>query len=260
MIFELPSDVSSADLELQDNICFLATTNGVNVYDITNPTKPIELSQFKTDSLALGVAVKDSIVFVAEGARGVQIFNYKNVSKKKLFNQGFTYLRKVRIEDKYLYAIDDSKGLVSYDISDPFNPVEIGYYRLGKAIATNIFIKDSIICVSQGYYGFSIYKYSPITSVNISKKELPINYSLNQNFPNPFNPTTTINYSVPKSSFVTIKIYDVLGREVTTLVNENKPIGNYSVQFNAAKLTSGIYFYRMQAGDFVQTKKLVVLK
>jgi len=81
-----------------------------------------------------------------------------------------------------------------------------------------------------------------------------------QNYPNPFNPETKINYNVSKSGFVTIKVYDLLGREVTTLVNENKPAGNYSIKFDGSKLVSGIYFYRMKAGDFVQTKKLILLK
>jgi len=104
----------------------------------------------------------------------------------------------------------------------------------------------------------SVYNY---IIMDVGKKQYyPTNFFLSQNYPNPFNPTTTINYSVPKSGFVTIKVYDVLGREVTTLVIENKPIGNYSVQFNAAKLTSGVYYYRIQAGDFVQTKKLILLK
>jgi Secretion system C-terminal sorting domain len=89
---------------------------------------------------------------------------------------------------------------------------------------------------------------------------LPTSYSLMQNYPNPFNPTTTINFSVPKTSYVTIKIYDVLGREVAMIVNENKLTGNYSVQFNASKLVSGVYFYKMQAGDFSQTKKLILVK
>ena len=84
--------------------------------------------------------------------------------------------------------------------------------------------------------------------------------SSDQNYPNPFNPTTTINYSVPKTSFVTIKVYDMLGKEVTTLVNEEQKPGNYNVEFSANKLASGIYFYGMQAGGFVETKKLIVLK
>jgi len=79
-------------------------------------------------------------------------------------------------------------------------------------------------------------------------------------YPNPFNPTTTIKFSIPKTSFVTIKIYDALGIEVRTLINTEKIAGNHSVEFNASQLASGIYFYRMQAGDFIKTKKLVLLK
>ena len=89
---------------------------------------------------------------------------------------------------------------------------------------------------------------------------MPRGLELYNNYPNPFNPATTIDYSVPKSSLVTIKIYDVLGREVKTLVNGEKIPGNYSVIFNDSNLPSGIYFYRMQAGSFVSTKKMILLK
>ncbi|MHB8853117.1 MAG: T9SS type A sorting domain-containing protein [Ignavibacteriaceae bacterium] len=86
------------------------------------------------------------------------------------------------------------------------------------------------------------------------------NYTLEQNYPNPFNPVTTINYTIASKDFVTIKVYDVLGKEISTLVNEEELAGNYSVNFNASKLSSGVYFYRMQAGSFVETKKLILLK
>ncbi len=87
-----------------------------------------------------------------------------------------------------------------------------------------------------------------------------MDYKLNQNYPNPFNPTTIINYSVPKSGLVTITVYDVLGREIAQLVNEQKNAGTYNIEFNADRLATGIYFYRMQAGSFVETKKLLLLK
>jgi len=85
-------------------------------------------------------------------------------------------------------------------------------------------------------------------------------FNLYQNYPNPFNPSTTINYQIPKSSFVTLKIYDVLGREVANLVNNEKQAGQYNVTFNASKFSSGIYFYRLQAGDFISTKKMILMK
>ena len=90
--------------------------------------------------------------------------------------------------------------------------------------------------------------------------QLPSSYDLKQNFPNPFNPTTNIQYSLPKASRVTLKVYDILGRLVQTLVNGEQNPGNYSVTFNAQNLSSGVYFYQLQAGGFTETKKLMLLK
>ena len=88
----------------------------------------------------------------------------------------------------------------------------------------------------------------------------PESFGLSQNYPNPFNPSTVISYQLPVSGQVSLKIYDMLGREVQTLVNETQAAGRYSVRFNAANLSSGTYFYKLQAGSFVQTKKLTFLK
>ena len=93
----------------------------------------------------------------------------------------------------------------------------------------------------------------------------PKSYMLRQNYPNPFNPTTTIEYSIPKEvksemSKVKMIIYDVLGKEVATLVNTEQRPGNYEVKWNAADYASGIYFYTLTAGDFVSTKKLLLIK
>jgi hypothetical protein len=83
---------------------------------------------------------------------------------------------------------------------------------------------------------------------------------LTGNYPNPFNPTTKINYQLPKAGLVTLKVYDILGREVATLVNENQPAGSYSVPFDASKLSSGIYIYTIHANDFIQSKKMILTK
>jgi len=97
-------------------------------------------------------------------------------------------------------------------------------------------------------------------SVEENEMIIPTEYALYQNYPNPFNPSTTISYSVAELNFVTLKVYDVLGSEITTLINEEKPAGSYDVEFNASQYPSGIYFYRLQAGSFVETKKMVLMK
>jgi len=101
------------------------------------------------------------------------------------------------------------------------------------------------------------FSYSDVVNVSY---EVPAEFVLSQNYPNPFNPSTRINYFVPQESFVSIKVYDFLGREVTTLVNESKTIGSYEIVFDASNLTSGTYFYTMIAGNYSDTKKMILIK
>jgi predicted esterase len=113
--------------------------------------------------------------------------------------------------------------------------------------------------------------FSQIKSYTVNVKERKItsqnSYILNQNYPNPFNPTTKIKYSIPASlnpskggTLVQLKVYDILGREIETLVNEEKPAGVYEINWNAANLSSGVYFYQLKAGEYINTKKMVILK
>jgi len=105
--------------------------------------------------------------------------------------------------------------------------------------------------------GFTIMNPSDVDNTN---NDLLSDYNLYQNYPNPFNSTTTFKFSLTSQQFVTLKIFDVLGRELQTLVNELKTAGRYELPWNAANLTSGVYYYRLQAGDFVQTRKMILLK
>jgi len=99
------------------------------------------------------------------------------------------------------------------------------------------------------------------TPVSVEQETIqPTTFSLEQNFPNPFNPSTKIKYSVPRSSQVQIKVFDVLGNEIETLVNEEKPEGKYEVEFNASRLSSGIYFYQLENESYLETKKMLYLK
>jgi hypothetical protein len=102
--------------------------------------------------------------------------------------------------------------------------------------------------------------FGALTGITGNQGIIPATYSLSQNYPNPFNPTTRINFAIPKQSYVTIKIFDVTGREIQSLVNDMKLPGNYMVDFDGSNLASGIYFYKLQAEGFVDTKKMVLIK
>ena len=99
-----------------------------------------------------------------------------------------------------------------------------------------------------------------VQQINFSGKEPVTSYNLFQNYPNPFNPNTTIKYEIPKDGLVTLKIYDILGAEVATLVNEERSAGRYEVNFDASSLASGVYIYRLNVNDYANVKKMILLK
>jgi hypothetical protein len=96
--------------------------------------------------------------------------------------------------------------------------------------------------------------------VNGEYNTVPGQYTLSQNYPNPFNPSTVIGFNIPVASYVSLKVYDILGREVAELIDEHKPAGIYKVDFHAANLPSGVYLYIIKSGDFVQSKKMLMIK
>lgn len=100
----------------------------------------------------------------------------------------------------------------------------------------------------------------PVNTPKVDDYLVPKNFDLTQNYPNPFNPTTTIEFSIPREANVSLKIYDVLGKEVATLVNEQRAAGTYILNWNASNFSSGLYFYRLTAGEFTETKKMFLVK
>jgi len=120
---------------------------------------------------------------------------------------------------------------------------------------------DNTITISSSQlYSFYAVVPSSATAVDNKDNSLPGKYALQQNYPNPFNPSTVIRYSLPAESRVSIKVYDLIGKEVSELVNNVEAAGVHEVNFNASNLPSGIYFYSLNAGNFSQTKKMMLLK
>ena len=134
-----------------------------------------------------------------------------------------------------------------------------GSNTIGNVVSTMVKGRDSDGLVAVATHGAGIYSASLITSVE-DGSSLPDNYTLSQNYPNPFNPSTKISFSLPQAGKVKLSLFDALGRNVQEIANKEFSAGNHSINFNAANLTSGVYFYRIEAGSFVQSKKMILLK
>jgi len=147
------------------------------------------------------------------------------------------------------FATIDSDGTRAY-------PYFVGPEYYGNIVKANIKTGGHVTIDE------TVTDYHSPTAVNSDKQNTPLKFALMQNYPNPFNPTTVIKYEIPNSSHVTLKVYDILGKEVATLVNKNEQAGSYSVHFGVGslQLASGIYLYKLQAGNYTSVKKLVLLK
>lgn len=174
----------------------------------------------------------------------------------------------INIIGAVVYVVDANNEIVNYAVSDQY-----GVYRVEGLLPGSYTVKsDKMYYFNQSThsvtldYNTNMFKtlafvmnYDNLTGVG-NVTETPETFALSQNYPNPFNPSTTISFSVAELRNVSLKIYDILGQEVSTLVNENLAPGSYSVTFNASSLPSGMYFYKLQAGDFSSVKKMTLIK
>lgn len=277
--FRCPIDSSTwTELSVGPGIRALAT-NGSNIFAGTmlqgvfhssdNGTHwTAATSGLDTYTVVAALAVNGSNVFAAtstnpEGGniQGVGIFRSRDAGVSwTSVNTGLTVLNitALAIHDSVLYAGTDSGGVfLSTNNGTSWSPFNAD---LPNPYVSSLALNDTYIYagILGGLWRRPLSE--ELVSVPPSGKNVPLQFGLEQNFPNPFNPTTVIRYELALTSYVVLKIYDVLGKEVETLINEWLSAGSHSGTFNAKELPSGIYFYRLQAGDFVETKKMILLK
>ncbi|OGU78314.1 MAG: hypothetical protein A2W11_07805, partial [Ignavibacteria bacterium RBG_16_35_7] len=159
-------------------------------------------------------------------------------------------------------SLDDNIFVTVGFVEGKGTSTETNYYSFTDRISVNGRSTISYRLKQVDYDGTS--SYSNIIQVEV---DVPVTYTLNQNYPNPFNPSTKIEYTLPVDGFVELNVYDIMGKEIATLVNEQKPAGTYEIVFDASEFPSGVYFYTIkavpfgrQAGSFVSTKKMMFLK
>ncbi|NLT51475.1 MAG: T9SS type A sorting domain-containing protein [Ignavibacteria bacterium] len=185
-----------------------------------------------------------------------------------LYTNLYLYKNPVHLYYK-IDASDTAKALMLYPLAIEDSCLKITNVTLNGEEYTDFLSDKRVLNIPQNIGGIFKVTFENIVPVDV-EHTLQANitgFELKQNFPNPFNPSTMINYSLPAgrqelpmNSFVNLKVYDILGREVATLVNEEKPAGNYEVKFDASNISSGVYLYKLQAGEYNKTMKMILIK
>ena len=277
------------EILISGNFAYIASTMGsgwtqtaaaLAIVNISVPSNPVILDTLVIDIGSCNLlALSDNYLYIAGswsepietiyGGKWFHILDISDPSKPYMVDCLNLNINDMYITNEVLYLTTDT-GLEIYNARDPYNLQKIGNYSIKSA--DGIMVSEDIIYVSGPGV---LYTLKADLSTQISdESEIVSSFFLHQNYPNPFNPSTTIKFTIPTSPFypspyqgeglgekwVTLKVYDILGREVATLVNEEKPAGTYEVEFNGAVLTSGVYFYKLQTGSYVETKKMMLVK
>jgi photosystem II stability/assembly factor-like uncharacterized protein len=242
------------------------TTNGGSSWDLLNSTTTIDLYGISFANSNTGFAVGGNDTSPSENII-LKTMDAGNTWSQVIFD---TY------SDSLLWSvrfINSSTGYITGDGSNIAKTTNggINWYNQtcpvpGQVIRNSFFINNDTgyICAYNGTIGSIILKTTDggeeVTAVNQNVNEVPREYTLLQNYPNPFNPNTVIKYTLPKKTHVKLSVFDVLGEEVAVLANEVKQAGRYEEKFDASRFASGTYFYKLTAGDFTQTKKMMLVK
>ena len=229
--------------------------NTVQIFDTTNTNLPTQkFYSFHRDS--------DGRKWIGSIDKG--LIRWDDDSTYVMYNSGNT-----GITSNFINGIaEDSEGTIWFANDDGFaslsNSVVTVHPELHEdwsIVAIEVDENDNI-WIGTAWYGLYLYNKSGFSLITSTKENnlTPLEYILAQNHPNPFNPTTRINYQIPQQGFVTLKIFDVLGKEIARLINEEKPAGKYEVDFSVTGLASGVYIYRMKVNEFIESKKMILVR
>jgi hypothetical protein len=237
-----------------NNRLFVSDFN-YNIFEL-NPANGTLVNSFTTNNLVNGIGFTGERLFTSFPGAGIDEYDPDTgIFIKSISPTGYPALAGGgNLDAKWLNENPEQVTITAGDSARIslviIAPDESGHYSADIILDSN----DPDSSITRLHVMLDI-----LTGVT-EENSLPTVYSLYNNYPNPFNPATTIQYDIPEQSYVIIKIYNIVGEEVTTLLNEEQNAGRYQLQWNAKQLASGVYFYRIQAGSFVDTKKMLLLK
>ncbi len=250
-------------VKVEGDYAYITDAEVLHVLDISNPSAIAYLEEYRMPDFAYDSAVDGGLIFISDAQAGLQILQNPQVIPVEItslnaeVNNG-----KVKLIWKTATETNNS-GFEVQRKSDDWNSIGFVEGR-GSSIESHTYSFTDRDVLS-GKYLYRLrqidfdgsFEFSDILEVNV---DVPLTFSLDQNYPNPFNPSTTIKYSIPQSEFVSLKIYDILGKEIAAPVNDRQEAGNYEIMFDGSNLASGVYFYRLKAGSNIHIRKMLLAK
>jgi hypothetical protein len=231
---------------------------GKYIVDISDPINSSIIADPEEFEIPGGLFVQDNYAYIADTTLYVYDISDKSnpieISSTHTNARGYIF---VLDNQAYIFSSDKDSVFI-YDVTDPGKPVPVESASL--TIDGRIIITADYIYTSARNAGVKIYKNEILTTSIETQASAPSSFSLSQNYPNPFNQSTSINYSIPSHSFVSLKISDIQGNVIKTLINESQSAGTYSINFDASGLAPGFYFFRLQSGNFSQIRKAILIK
>ena len=250
-----------------------------SVYNVSNPATPTLLKQFfvPNGGYAHNAWLSDdgNYLMTTEETVGktVKVWNISDLNSVQMRGEYLAasgLAHNTHIKGNYAYISHYKDGLRIVDISNPASPTEVGYYNTYIGNLSGIFhgawgaypfFNSGKVLISDMESGLTIVHFAGAVVTNVPEDEsLPLGYTLQQNFPNPFNPTTIISFTLPTEEFASLKVMNILGQEIAVLVEGLRPAGAQNITFDARDLPSGVYLYRLAAGSFSAMKRMIVLK
>jgi hypothetical protein len=233
--------------------------SGMSIIDLSNLSSPFEAGNFHTFFDELHVAIRDSIVYLTVGNRGLMTVNVSDPAAPTEIDfvqlNGFIY--DLAVSGNFAYMATALFGLQVVDITDPTHLHLAGFYHSGD-FSYRICVSDRIAFVSAGNL-LNMYDCSSVSVITEGSHFQPSTFSLTS-YPNPFNPTTSISFDLPKPGLTTLNVYNLLGQSVAELVNKQMEAGHHQVEFDGSGLASGVYICTLQAGSFNTSRKMMLMK
>jgi len=259
------------DVMVQDTFAIVIDLGVLRVYSVASPENPVEIGSINLPGTAWNVVLQGHHAFVAAGGSGLRVISLAHPESPE--EVGFCdvpgYSRCVAIHDNYAYLANGGSGVKVISIVDRTNPEQIGFYNTSH-YAWALSVCGSMMAVADGEGGMLILQYSgPVSADDPGSPgiQMPRSFSLSQNYPNPFNPVTSIQLTVPAgfTGNTALIIYDVRGKEVRTLIDEQLAAGNHTVVWdgrgtNGEKVASGTYLFTLKTGDRSVVRKMTVVR